>query len=215
MEIQTFFWELGVRQSFKHGTITIAADGTRIPFDISVKGILFYYPKNHIKNTEFAEKFKRAIQDILSNPDLPDSHVLEAISGRGTLYEIIRQEEAKRRIDAIITEINFNRKVVDRIYLTVKKPTTERPYITARCRTSAVELLVTNRCLDEPYRSFYYFAEDYCNWMKSINEELARGMLSHPWFESNKKTIHKILKDYEKKIYVAKENLEGLAQPKD
>lgn len=35
------FWELGVRQSFKHGTITIAEEGTDIPFDLSVKGILF------------------------------------------------------------------------------------------------------------------------------------------------------------------------------
>jgi hypothetical protein len=127
------FWELGVRQSFKQGTITIAEDGTKIPFDISVKGILFYYPKNHIKNIEFAEKFKRAIQDILLNPDIPDSHVLEAISGRGTLYEIIRQDEAKRRIDALITEINYNRKVADRIFLIVKKSITERTHITASC----------------------------------------------------------------------------------
>ena len=47
------FWELGVRQSFRHGTITIAEAGTRLPFDISGKGTLFYHPKDHVKNAAF------------------------------------------------------------------------------------------------------------------------------------------------------------------
>ena len=43
------YWELGVPQSFKHGTITIAEEGTLLPFDLGSKGTLFYYPKDHIK----------------------------------------------------------------------------------------------------------------------------------------------------------------------
>ena len=39
------YWELGVRQSFKHGTVTIAEAGTPLPFDIGGKGTLYYYPK--------------------------------------------------------------------------------------------------------------------------------------------------------------------------
>jgi len=31
------FWELGVRQSFKHGTVTIAEENTELPFDIDKK----------------------------------------------------------------------------------------------------------------------------------------------------------------------------------
>ena len=80
------FWELGVRQSFKHGTITIAEAGTKIPFDISTKATLYYYPKNHLKNEAFREKFKKAIKDCLSNPDSPDSQVLEVIPGRGVSH---------------------------------------------------------------------------------------------------------------------------------
>jgi len=76
------FWELGVRQSYKHGTITIAEEGTRIPFDISTKGTLFYNPKNHIKLEEFRRQFKMAIVDCLDNPDSPDSQVLEILSSR-------------------------------------------------------------------------------------------------------------------------------------
>jgi hypothetical protein len=51
--------------------------------------------------------------------------------------------------------------------------------------------------------------------MKSINEELARGTPSHPWFEKNRRKIHRVLEEYKDKIYVAKENLAGLARPKD
>ena len=53
------FWELGVRQSLKYGTITIAEDGTDLPFDISTKGTLFYYPGDSKKKYEIFTKFKR------------------------------------------------------------------------------------------------------------------------------------------------------------
>jgi hypothetical protein len=76
------FWELGVRQSFKHGTITIVEEGTELPFDISTKGTLYYYPGNHIKLQEFRTQFKKAIRDCLDNPDKPDSRVLDILPGR-------------------------------------------------------------------------------------------------------------------------------------
>jgi len=75
------FWELGVRLSYKHGTITIAEEGTKLPFDISTKGTL-YYPENHIRIQEFRTQFKKAIRDCLDNPDKPDSRVLEILSSR-------------------------------------------------------------------------------------------------------------------------------------
>jgi len=75
------FWELGVRLSFKHGTITIAEEGTKLPFDISTKGTL-YYPENHIRIQEFRTQFKKAIKDCLDKPDKPDSRVLEILQSR-------------------------------------------------------------------------------------------------------------------------------------
>lgn len=109
------FWELGVRQSFKHGTVTIAEQDTKIPFDISTKGTLYYYPKNHVKNERFREQFKKAIMDCLSNPDSPDSQVLEVIPGRGTrhlvppihynILPIFYQKENKPRAGFIITNL--------------------------------------------------------------------------------------------------------------
>lgn len=84
------FWELGVRQSFKHGTITIAKNGTKIPFDLGKKGVLSYYPKDPSKNEKFRSLFKDAIKDWLSNPNFPDSFVLEIV-GRD-IYENSRKE---------------------------------------------------------------------------------------------------------------------------
>jgi len=80
------FWELGVRLSYKHGTITIAEEGTELPFNISTKGTLYYHPRNHIKLEEFRTQFKMAIRDCLDNPDKPDSRVLEILQSRLTRH---------------------------------------------------------------------------------------------------------------------------------
>ena len=102
------YWELGVRHSFKHGTVTIAQYGTELPFDVGAQGTLFYHPQDHVKDADFRRRFKEAIQDCLSHPERPDSHVLETITGRGTLFEIFRRDEAMRRLDAVLSECNWN-----------------------------------------------------------------------------------------------------------
>ncbi len=105
------FWELGVRQSFHNPTITIAEKGTKLPFDVGRKGTHFYRPFKP-KAEGFVEKFKEAIQDCLDRPGIPDSPVYEAISGRGTFFEIFRREEAKRRLDAVLSEIDKNLEIL-------------------------------------------------------------------------------------------------------
>jgi len=102
-------WELGVRQSFKHCTVTISEyNRTPLPFDLGAKGTLFYYPGDHIRMRQFESNFSLAIKDCLSNPTSPDSHVLETISGRGTLFQILIKEEILRKLDAMLAEIQRN-----------------------------------------------------------------------------------------------------------
>jgi len=84
------YWELGIRHSFKNGTITIKDDSYTLPFDLSRIGTLTYYPKNHTENVEFQSQLKGAIADWLFNPYLPDSFVLEIV-GRD-IYENSRCE---------------------------------------------------------------------------------------------------------------------------
>lgn len=171
------FWELGVRQSFKHCTITIAEKGTKVPFDVSVKGTPFYYPKDHIKNAKFTKKFKKAIEDCLSQPDSPDSHVLETISGRGTLFEIIHRDEAIRRVKALLLECFRNQGILNAIYATIKKNRKnpkKRTFITHRLLSSAIELLLTTRYLDGESR-FYDLA------MGCVTEILARNEQLNAW----------------------------------
>ncbi|WP_152993940.1 hypothetical protein [Dehalococcoides mccartyi] len=104
------FWELGVRQSFKHCTITIAQTGTNLPFDISTKGTLFYEPHSYTQMNNFRTHLIKAVNHCINFPQETDSHVLETINGRGTLYEIIHKEETLRRIEAIIQELNWNQR---------------------------------------------------------------------------------------------------------
>jgi hypothetical protein len=178
------YWELGVRQSFKPGTITIADDGYRhkIPFDIGSKGILFYYPDNAHKDAHFRTDLKNAIQDCLGHPNRPDSAVLETVSGRGTLYEIVHREESVRRLDSLLLELNRNDNVYEETFETAtenqrlrkeKKTTatiaTKRP--TKRFRLVATELVLTHRYLDEA-EDFYACAEGYHNIVFGMNQQL-------------------------------------------
>jgi len=168
------YWELGVRQSFKHGTITIAEEGTQLPFDIGGKGTLFYYPKDHLKMEDFRKRFKEAIQDCFVHSDRPDSHVLDSLSGRGTLFEIFRRDEAIRRLDAVLSECSGNlsvlKGVADQARYNQENPE-EGAFITYRFRVSAAELLITNRYVDED-PSFFKLAEQYLTYIIAINDQL-------------------------------------------
>jgi hypothetical protein len=102
------YWELGVRQSFKYGTITIAQRGTPLPSDIVSKGTLYYVSQQstgYTQNVEFVTHFNEALRDCLKNPESPDSVVLQTITGRATLYQIVRKNESLRKLTALQEEI--------------------------------------------------------------------------------------------------------------
>lgn len=173
------YWELGVRQSFAHRTVTIAEEATEIPFDIITKAIL-YYPCDRLKDTNFRATFKEAIEDCLVNPERPDSHVLEALSGRGTLFEIFRRDEAIRRLDAVLSECNKNLrwmdKVVNKAQENQEKNLGEREFITERFGVSAIQLLTTNRYVNEE-EIFYEVAEECLIRLQSMNGQLSEWTL--------------------------------------
>ena len=193
------YWELGIRQSFKHGTVTIAEAGPSLPFDISVKGTLFYHPGDHVQTAKFSRDFKEAIGDCLANPDRPDSHVMETLSGRGTLFQIFRRDEAMRRLDALLAECATNREVlkkcVKRAQLNQKNPG-RRKVPTLRLLGAAVELLVTNRYVDEP-ESFFTLASDWVIWILALNQNLDCWLytddIAEQWLLKNKKTAMETL----------------------
>lgn len=144
------YWELGVRQSFKHGTITIAQKGTSLPFDLAAKGTLFYdVPPSRLE--DFRKRFKQALSDCLEHPNIPDSHVLETISGRGSLYQILRRQEIIRRLDALINTLKLSVGLIDSIQ-TAATNNLHNPrksiFPTSRFQLSTLELLHTNRYLD-------------------------------------------------------------------
>lgn len=142
------YWELGIRQSFRHGTITIAQEGTELPFDLSRKGTLFYFKSDKSRNEEFQKDFKEAINLVSDKDCPPDSEVLEAISGRGTFFEIIQRDEAIRRINGLIEEIKENKNFLDIMREALKKEI-HVPLGYSALQYCSLELLLTQRFLDE------------------------------------------------------------------
>ncbi len=173
------YWELGVRQSFKHSTITIAEYGTKLPFDLTTKGTLFYYTSNYIKMEEFKKQFLIAIADCHENPESPDSYVLETIGGRGTLYQILMRDESLRRIDALIAETQSNQTSWKAIVKTCKENIKKRKgsmegdiiFATEVLRHCCIDSLISTRYLSAP-PDFYETAEDYLDELMRINERV-------------------------------------------
>jgi hypothetical protein len=187
-------WELGVRHSFKHGTITIAEEGTELPFDIGAQGTLFYNTNDYIKMNNFRTMFKTALTDCLARPDRLDSHVLEAVAGRGSLYELVWLDEAIRRIEALLAELTYNQLAFSEIMkivsenkkLVKKRKRNDCSYSTSLLRTAATELLMTTRYLEQD-PNFYADVEKLYTRCVGINVQVGIWESSpdgtEDWFE--------------------------------
>jgi hypothetical protein len=171
-------WELGIRQSYKQCTITIAETGTQIPFHFSHKGILFYNGE-HLENQEFEKRLLEALTNCIESPDDVDSPVLGALGGRGTLYSIIHAQENARRIQALQMEILSNDNLVKNIKEDLEQNKKKRAenkrkeclMISILLTYGAAELLYVNRYL-ELGDDFYVIVKHYFSTVQAINYHL-------------------------------------------
>jgi hypothetical protein len=172
-------WELGVRQSFKHSTITIAEVGTVIPLHFSHKGILFYNG-DHLNNKDFEERLRSSLRDCIEHPNEPDSPVLEMLGGRGSLYGIVHSDENQRRMNALIMEMGWNEEAIHEIFakcsqnaaLRSEKKKDQCRMIGMLLKSSALEFLYINRYLDAD-EEFYSDLLNYFNHITAVNKHLA------------------------------------------
>ncbi len=212
------YWELGVRQSFKHGTITIAEVSTLLPFDLSTKGTLWYYPKDHLKNEEFRKQFRRAVKDCLEHPERPDSQVLDAISGRGTLFELFNRDEAIRRLEGLELELTSNRLRISIIVNEIQEHQSKietNSISPQRLRVVALELLLTNRYVSDT-AGFYIIASMIFDHILVLNGLLDSWGIVSPDIVSpglaqqlvkSCKDLDAILENFQTRIVAIKERL--------
>ena len=95
------YWELGIRQSIKVKTITIAEEGTKLPFDVSTKSTLFYQPNAPKGDKVFCKKFNDALIDCIENPEKSDSVVLDALSVRDLIKDTNRSNNQRQNESSI------------------------------------------------------------------------------------------------------------------
>lgn len=177
------YWELGVRQSFKYGTITIAQQRTPLPSDLISKGTLYYVSqqsKGYTENVEFITHFNEALRDCLQNPDSPDSVVLQTITGRASLYQIVNRNGNLRKLTALQEETKYNDTLLGEVIqccdenskLRAQKKEKECHVITARPHLICLENLLVNRYLDAEH-SFYQHANDYFDLAAALSHQLS------------------------------------------
>jgi hypothetical protein len=191
-------WELGVRQSFRNATIIIAEEGTPIPFDISIKGIITYPILSsdacyHSDMKKFKDKLQLAINDCLNNPNTIDSHVLETISGRGTIYQIIFHDDILRKLDALINEFELNIQLMQICVNLINKNKSEKDELNyqipvKRFGNCCVEHLVTTRYLIKD-SNFYRLIRVYFDGLQSMNFQF------ESWRIQRTKTVESFLEE--------------------
>ena len=87
--------------------------------------------------------------------------MLETLSGRGTLFEIFRKDEAIRRLDAVLYECKKNSTTLKSIIgYCEKNKESGGEMVTHHLGSSAIELLITNRYVNEN-EEFYVEADNY------------------------------------------------------
>jgi len=201
------FLELGIRLSFKHGTVTIAEEGFVPPFHLTTKAILKYSRRDPEKY-DFGEQLKKAILDCCSNPRRPDSAVLETITGRGSVYSIIHQEELIRRVDALLLEYSNNLRILKHAYEIILENKSKRFKILRRIKrvlvvpltASAVELLWSERYLEED-SEFYDVVGEAVTTIGGINRNIERWSYEQSdnveeWFIDNRDMFNHNFQQY-------------------
>jgi hypothetical protein len=211
----TVFWELGVRQSFKHGTVTIAEEGTKPPFDVSAKGTLFY-SNERLKNEAFRKDFKEAVLDCLEHPERSDSQVFEILSGRGTLFEIFRRDEAIRRLNAVLADIKWNNELHNTIIEAVQENIEKRKgkkgvsIPVGRLVKSSADSLLVNRYVDED-EAFFEIARDYSNNIIASNHILESWKYddknSESWLLESVEELGEVSDEFKKRVEAALDKL--------
>ncbi|GAH60354.1 unnamed protein product, partial [marine sediment metagenome] len=143
----------------------------------------------------------------------PDSHVLETLSGRGTLFEIFRRDEAIRRLDAVLSECRRNLSCLDRAFRRAKenqKDPRRGKVITKRLGVSAVQLLITDRYVDED-ESFFELTEGCLASVDAVNEQLKRWASSaeavENWLIRNTGKAKKHIEKFKTQVEAARETL--------
>ena len=153
--------------------------------------------------------FQNAMKDFLENPERPDSHVLDAISGRGTIYEIINRNESIRRLDALVSECEFNNRVLTNIKESILA---DKTLSSLNFRHHALELIVTHRYIEQE-KSFYEKAEIHLTFILSFNEKFThmRDRKSKiGWSQSMcDETLAEFQEFEEKVLSIRKELMEG------
>jgi hypothetical protein len=213
------FWELGVRQSFRYCTITIIDEASKkisfegskkVPFDLAGKSILTY-SRLEINKYSFSQLFKKAIFDCLKNPKLPDSEVLETITGRTSIYQVIHQEEIKRKIDGLILENHANYSTLKHIQQVMEENENRKGLLRKPPKSvtlihmsdSAISVLFTERYLEEDEK-FYLLVNRIIGIISVVNQNIATWQTApesvEKYFMDNYFFLNNLFNQYQAKL---------------
>lgn len=142
----------------------------------------------------------------MSNPDRPDSVVLETITGRGSVYSVIHHKENIQRIDGVLAEVEQNWGAVKAIYERIDWNKKRRlsslrvswGTISTSLGHSALDLLLSERYIEEK-SEFYSRGHTMVFLINSINERLSNWTTNKDaskWFTENEFILKQLFETF-------------------
>lgn len=172
------FWQLAVRQSFKHGTVLVVETGSKLPFDMGRQEI-HIYSKDVVENRRFLAEaqFFKAVQERIIDKRIEDSVVLKTVCGRNSLWHTINMRKIQRRLVMLKDEIESNMSVI-------KDQWTQKSQHAARSVTTDIaSITCTTNCLDFALASGYIDDDEF--YHKGQNVSLSIRLLNNILFSWN------------------------------
>ncbi len=146
--------------------------------------------------------------------------MLESITGRTSIYQVIHQEEIRQKIEGLIFENDTNYAIFSGLFQRAKlrkyenKRTSDESVTLTLLDNYAIRQLLTDRYLDES-DEFYNFAYTMLIFVSSINQNILTKEVSSALFtrylQEKRELWESIFDQYRKNLIRAREKAKNLS----
>lgn len=115
------FYELGVRHSLRNGTILIALEGTKIPFDVQDLNVIFYKDRVGGEKKVIPE-IQEFLNELLCNERVEDSPVFSILPEltSSPAYDLIDSRARVSQLESVVGELQEKLKVAEAVNLSLR-----------------------------------------------------------------------------------------------
>ena len=178
------YWQLGARQSFRGGTITIAEEGTDVPFSSGTLGP-FFYSNDFSRMVRFLEDFKDAVEGCVKRAEASTGEPFTDMEEQEDFYEKFALYDEMKRTEVLIKECRDNMEIIRSVVeqnLANKGNTSKYLSMSEQMKIDGMDYLITKRYIEKSHY-FYILAEECFAGLQTYAETVVSWVAAPEEFE--------------------------------